>query len=351
MPATSPKRPTIKDVARVAGVSFKTVSRVINEQPGVSEPVRARVRAAIADLGYVVNYSARSLASGGSGTLGVVIPRITDPHTLDLISHIGSVCERCHLDVIIVTRPAVADELSMSSFVGHGLAGALLFVAPRRMGRYLPFVRALHIPTVVIESMRVDEHGRLLPVTVPCVSSDHRQGAAEGVRYLWELGHRRVAFVSGSPSSQSHLRELGYRDAMAACGMQVAPEYVRSGDWSWESGRAQMEALLALDAPPTAVFCASDNIALGAMRAVQRAGLRVPEDVSILGFDDITAAQHSDPPLTTIRQPSLQMVEMAVDLLRCGLEGEQVAARNHLLPTNLVPRESCAACGQEADPG
>jgi LacI family transcriptional regulator len=338
----SSKRPTIKDVARVAGVSFKTVSRVINEQPGVSDVVRERVRAAVAELGYVVNYSARSLVTGGTRTLGVVIPRMTDPHGLDLIAHIGSVCEQRQLDLIIVTRPAVADELSMSSFVGHGLAGALLFVAPRHMGRYLPFVRALHIPTVVIESMRVDEQGRLLPAAVPCVSSDHRGGAAEGVAYLCALGHRRVAFLGGSPSSQSRLRELGYRDALAERGMGLIPEYVRPGDWSWESGCAQMAALLALDAPPTAVFCASDNVALGAMRAVQRSGLRVPEDVSILGFDDITAAQHSDPSLSTIRQPSLRMVEIAIDLLERGLEGEELAAGNHLLPTSLVPRGSCA---------
>jgi LacI family transcriptional regulator len=152
-----PDRPTIKDVARHAGVSFKTVSRVINEQKGVRDEVRARVRASIVELGYVVNYSARSLATGGSHTLGVVIPRITDPYTFQMIHHVGAVSEAAGLGVIILTRPTLTDKLSLSNFIGHGLVGALLLLAPRSIDAYLPIIRTLGIPAAVIETQFLDE--------------------------------------------------------------------------------------------------------------------------------------------------------------------------------------------------
>jgi DNA-binding LacI/PurR family transcriptional regulator len=146
------RRPTIKDVARRAGVSFKTVSRVLNEQSGVRDQVRVRVRQAIADLGYVVNYSARTLASNTNRTIGVVVSRITDPRVFDLLHHIGEVSEQYRVGIMILTRPSFSNEITLSSFVGHGMVGSLLLISPRSVEPYLPIVDALQIPTVVCES-------------------------------------------------------------------------------------------------------------------------------------------------------------------------------------------------------
>jgi DNA-binding LacI/PurR family transcriptional regulator len=337
------RRPTIKDVARRAGVSFKTVSRVINEQDGVRDEVRARVRQAVAELGYVVNYSARTLASGTNRTIGVVIPRITDPRVFDLLHHIGEVSEQYRVGVIILTRPTLSDEITVSNFVGHGMVGALLLISPLSIEPYLPIVQALQIPTIVCESVFVDLEGRMLDIKLPCIASDNRGGARQGVDYLFHLGHRRIAYISGGDVGQNRLRFLGYCDALAAHDVPSREEYVRPGDWSWESGHGQALKLLELPNPPTAILCASDNMALGAMRAVAERGLHVPSDVSILGFDDIPQAAYSDPPLSTIRQPAHAMVQMAIEVLICGMEGRQGPSGDAIMPTTLVERQSCVA--------
>ncbi|MHB1295883.1 MAG: LacI family DNA-binding transcriptional regulator [Anaerolineae bacterium] len=336
-------RPTMKDVAKLAGVSFKTVSRVVNGQEGVREELRERVRRAVGELGYVVNYSARSLASARVRTIGVMIPHITDPHSFELAYHVGEICEAQKVGVIILTRPILSDGITINNVVGHGLVGALLLVAPGSLEPFLPGVRAMGVPTVVIETPSVDTHGRPVTAALPCIASDNLQGGRDGTRYLLELGHRRIAFIGGPATSpQAQLRLLGYQDAHAAQGIACPESYVRPGRWTWDSGYAEARCLLALESRPTALFCASDSIALGAMRAVHDCGLRVPDDVSILGFDDISAAAQSTPPLTTMQQPSLAMVQQAVDLLLDALYGGPLPCESRLLPTTLQVRASCA---------
>lgn len=332
------KRPTIKDVASRAGVSFKTVSRVINGQRGVSQEVQERVRQAIAELGYVVNYSARSLAAGDSTVVGVVIPRITDPRSLDMIYHVGEVAERLDLGIIVLTRPTMDRDRGFGQFIGYGIVGSLMVVGPRSVAAYLPFVRAMGIPTVVVESLlEADADG-----AVPCVASDNYGGALAGVRYLCELGHRRIAFISGTDLSQNRLRYQGYRDALREVGVEPEEELIRAGQWTWQSGHEAARALCDLPEPPTAIFSANDTMALGAMCALRERGLRVPDDISILGFDDIPAAAGNRPALTTVRQPTTEMVERAFDLLLRARKGEDVPAENHVLPTELIIRRSCA---------
>ena len=344
------KRPTIKDVAKRAGVSFKTVSRVVNGQGGVRDEVRARVREVIAELGYVVNYSARSLASGRSHAIGVVIPRITDPHSFEVVHHIGEISERHKVGVVILTRPTLSDELSMSNFMGHGIVGSLLLFSPRSIAPYLPVIRALNIPTVVVETPIIDERGPVAQSPIPYVVCDNRQGAYAGVRYLLDLGHRRIGFISGGEIAQSRLRLWGYGDALASYSLPLREEYVRPGRWAWESGHEQALALVKLSQPPTAIFCANDAMALGAMRALTERGWHVPEDMSILGFDDIQSAAQSAPPLSTVKQPAFEMVELAVEFLLRAMDGGDLSTANQILPTTLVLRGSCAVPAV-SDPG
>lgn len=334
-------RPTIKDVARLAGVSFKTVSRVINGQDGVREEVRARVRAAIAELGYVVNYSARSLASGQPRTIGVVIPRITDPHLFNLVYQIGEVCEQRGLSVIILAGPTMTDELSMSNFIGHGIVGALLLISPLSVDAYRPIAQALGIPALVMETLFVDDCDSAMQIAMPCVASDGRCGAYEGVEYLLRLGHRRIGYINGSYGGQGRLRLAGYRDALADHDLPYDEELVLPGDWTWDTGYALAPRFLDMERPPTAIFCANDLMALAAMRALRENGLQVPQDISILGFDDIPSAALSDPPLTTVRQMAPDMARMAIDLLSRAMDGEEISVENHLMPTVLIERASC----------
>jgi DNA-binding LacI/PurR family transcriptional regulator len=149
--------------------------------------------------------------------------------------------------------------------------------------------------------------------------------------------------LSGTDLGQNRLRFLGYRDALAAHSMCLVDEYVRHGDWSWESGYQQTLRLMELPHPPTAILCASDNMALGAMRAVAERGLRVPTDVSILGFDDIPAASNSDPPLSTIKQPAHAMVQTAIEALIRRMDGQQEPPSTIIMPTTLIERQSCAS--------
>lgn len=338
-----PSRPTIKDVAKHAGVSFKTVSRVINGQKGVREEVRARVRAAVAELGYVVNYSARALAAGHSRTLGVVIPRITDPYVFQMMHHVGSICEATNLGVIILTRPSLTNELSISNFIGHGIVGSLLLVAPHSIEPYLPIIRTLGIPAVMMESQFLGDPDRPLDLPIPCVASDNRRGAYEAVSYLASLGHRHIATITGGTAPQARLRLQGYDDALAAHRLPHMKEHVRHGRFTWESGYDQALALLDTEPMPTAIFGASDAMALGAMRACSDRGLRVPEDISIVGFDDIPDAASSSPPLTTMRQQAFEMARSAIHILQRAMEeGESPPPHIRTLPTDLVIRESCA---------
>lgn len=336
------KRPTIKDVAELAGVSFKTVSRVINDQPGVSEEMKERVQAAIDELGYVVNYSARSLASGQRHAIGVVIPRFTDPRVLDLVYHIGDLTETHKLPLIILNRPDLRDESGVQSFIGSGLLAALLLVAPRSLDRYLPLIQSLQIPTAVIESRVEPEPGQEVDVPIPCIVSDNRGGAERGVECLIELGHRRIAYISGTSSSQSRLRLAGYRQALRNHGLAFRKDYVLAGGWTWSSGYECACQAVQLSEPPTALFCANDNMALGSMCALKERGYVVPEDMSILGFDDIPAARWSQPALSTVRQQTKAMVAQAIDLLLRARDGERVESGVRALKTELIERASCA---------
>lgn len=326
----------------MADVSFKTVSRVINGQDGVRTETRERVLAAIADIGYVVNYSARSLAAGHNRTVGVVIPRITDPHTFHLAYHIGQLGEQCDCDVIILTSPSLADKDRVSSFIGHGIIGALLLIAPVSLEPYMPIIEALSLPAVMAETQFADEAGSPLSIPIPSVASDNRNGAREGVAHLIGLGHRRIGFIGGRDANQGRLRLMGYRDALRDGDISATPEYILPGSWTWDSGYAQAGRLLDLPQPPTAIFCANDNMALGAMRAIKERDLRVPEDISLLGFDDIPAAAMSDPPLSTVRQPAEEMMRLAFDLLVREMDDEHVPPRSYMLPTTLVVRSTCA---------
>jgi LacI family transcriptional regulator len=314
-------RTTIDDVAARAGVSIKTVSRVMNDEPGVRTETRQRVREAMAALNYQPSLPARSLAGRRSNLIGLVYENPSANYVFDVqsgamakcrdsnlrlfiqscndlgtepIAEIMAMLEQTHVDGLVLTPPLSAD---------HALIGAL-------DERHLPFVR------IAPDDMA---HGS------PAVEMDDQAAAQEMTAYLFDLGHRDVAFVSGHPGHHSsRLRLAGYRAERERRGLPVKSERVEQGFNTVESGIEAGHRLLEGKSPPSAIFASNDDMAAGVLRIAHELGLEVPGSLSVAGFDDSQLAKIVWPPLTTVRQPSYDMAYAATDLLISRLKGQAV---------------------------
>jgi len=306
----------IRDVARACGVSVATVSRALNDRPEVSAVTRSRVVETARRLGYAPNSQARALVRRRSDTVGLiwdtayVRTRGRQPFLQDLVVAVKLALADTGYHLLLLSPPGT--DASPDAFVRvadqHSLDGLLLM----GVDEHLPAVDGL------IASGRACV-GLDLPVSGPratYVSTDNRGGAMLAAEHLVGLGHRRIATITGPPDQlPSIAREQGFHDAMAASQLPVPPEHVVHGDFFFASGVAAMERLLQLPEPPTAVFAAGDQMAVGALRALESAGRAVPGDVSVVGFDDVEIASMSRPALTTVAQDYLAMGQAAVDLL------------------------------------
>jgi LacI family transcriptional regulator len=335
------KRITSQDVADLAGVSRTTVSFVLNDVKGmnISSETRQKVLEAAENLGYIPDASAQALASRRTKAIGLVMTR--SPH------HIAT-------DAFL---PQIMGGL-MEVVKEHKLR--LLFESvevEHQDQAYLELARAKHIDGMILLTPRIDDAGlkKLEQVDIPTVlmgelkgtnlysvDVDNRQAAQDAVQYLLDLGHTRIACIANAPQNftSSVDRTLGYKDALAAAGITFDDRLIRYGDFDPQSGYKEMKFLLS-GPPLTAVFVASDNVAIGAKAALREAGLRVPDDISMIGFDDIPWAQYSDPPLTTMRLPAQELARTACTVLMDLLEGKEPPARKQILETELVIRKSC----------
>ncbi|GGJ70665.1 LacI family DNA-binding transcriptional regulator [Deinococcus aquiradiocola] len=337
----APTSVTINDVARRAGVSVMTVSNVVNGKTSVRPTTRQRVLDAIEATGYRVNPMARALAGGRNRLLSVIAPQLNLPYVSEVLQGATQAAERLGYDlVVMMIGERNTSDLSVMSRLS---AGALL-IQPSRRGR----VRRLHLPQHVVS---VDG-----PSDLPLVV-DNYGGARQAMQHLLALGHTRIGFVSGlhsenilsgdTPEAQLWDRDdaserlRGYHDSMALAGLDVPQGYVQHGDYLKESGEVAVRALLALPRPPTALFVSGDAMALGAMHVAQDLGLHVPQDLSIVGFDDLPIAAASRPGLTTVRQPLQHMGETAVQMLIDLVDGQPVTLPPPF-PTELAVRESTA---------
>jgi LacI family transcriptional regulator len=335
------KRVTSQDVANLAGVSRTTVSFVLNNVKGfhVTSETRQKVLEAAEKLSYIPNASAQALASRRSRAIGLVMTR--SPH------HIAT---DAFLPIILGGLMEVVKERKLR----------LLFesVEVEHQDRaYLELARAKHIDGMILLTPRIDDTGlkKLSQVEIPTVlmgeltgsglysvDIDNRLAADNAVQYLVTLGHTRIACITNASRSYSaaYDRILGYQDALTRAGIRYDDRLVRYADFDPESGFQEMKSLLAED-KFTAVFVASDNVAIGAKAAIREAGIRVPEDISMVGFDDIPWAQFADPPLTTVRLPASELARTACVVLMDLLQGKEPASRRLLLATELIIRKSC----------
>lgn len=330
---------TIFDVAREAGVSYSTVSRVVNNFPRVNPETRARVQATMEKLGYVANLQARSLAGGRSGMLGLLVYDLESSYMTELVRGVDAEVSALDYDLMLATtHQRRQKESTYVTRLARGLVDGLLIVLPRSLDAYLKELQTLQVPYVLIDyaATSTPQHH--------AVSATNFQGMQTGVEHLLALGHRRIGFITGRLETDSaRTRLAGYKAALNAYHIPIDPTLIGEGDFLEDTGYICGQQLLDLGTPPTAIVASSDTSAFGVIRAITERGLRVPDDISVMGFDDLPEASYMYPPLTTVRQPVREMGRVATRLLVEAIMTPTMTPRQVLLPTELVVRHSTAA--------
>jgi DNA-binding LacI/PurR family transcriptional regulator len=342
--ARAAHRTTIRDVAAHAGVSFKSVSNVVNDRPYVSEDLRTRVQRAIDDLGYRPHSIARSLASRRSDHLGIVVrASATESHADPFLSQVllgACAIAGAHgfgmlVQVLLSEEPIVR----YADIFDHRQVDGVILFSPRIDDGPDTDEKAAHdLPAVRI--------GRAAAGTnAMAVDGDDEQGAFTAVSHLAALGHKRIGMVANAAISYtvSATRIHGYKRALATHGLEGDDTLLTSGHFTVQSGYDGMARLLDLQEPPTAVFVSSDRMALGAMRAAADRGFHIPEDVAIVGYDDLFIGEFLTPRLTTVRAPIDAISSRATEMLIAAVRGQHVDPRQVIFPTELVVRQSCGA--------
>lgn len=339
---------TIKDVARAAKVSVATVSRALNGHDNVAAEVRRRVAAVAAELRYTPHAAARSLSSRRTHTLGVVLPDLYGEFFSELVRGIDQTAREYGLHLLVSSYHGHPDEQGAALRSMRGRVDGLLVMSPFVASQALPREDfAPTLPMVLINTQAVAEDGATLNI-------DNHGGAMAMVAHLVACGHRRIAFIAGPADNfDAHERLRGYREALARH-LPDAHEWVLQGDFDEASGHRAGQALVAADARPDAVFAANDMMALGCLFAFAQAGVRVPQDIALAGFDDIPLARYVHPGLTTIRVDIAELGARAVRMLQGRMH--QPRSRQPrmpppvlpdpgpvTLPTELIVRESCVA--------
>jgi DNA-binding LacI/PurR family transcriptional regulator len=336
--ASGRTRPTIYDVARHAGVSTATVSRALNGTGQIAPATRATIEAAVEELGYRPNTIARSLVTKSTQTIALLLPDITNPFYAALVSGIQQSALSHGRTMLLCTTESdpEREEHYLRVLQAKQVDGALvdgLVLPPDRIARFVED----GFPIVCLDR---DIDAR----SIPLVQVDNRAGGRLATEHLIELGHTRVAHVTGAGElGISDERLAGYRDALTAARIEPDFELVAEGRFTEEGGHHAARALLERHPDLTAIFAANDLSALGVLNAVAETDRTVPDDVSVVGFDDLRLAAYTSPPLTTVRQPGVEIARLATEILIGLTEGKQAERMRHLLEPELVVRGSTRA--------
>ncbi|KLU60603.1 HTH-type transcriptional repressor CytR [Peptococcaceae bacterium CEB3] len=326
----------MSDVAKRANVSTATVSRVLSKEGYVSEETRNKVLEAIDILGYTPNRLASNFRKSSSHTVLAIIPDITNPFFSEVVKGLEKVAaERGYHVLLGDTGNSLHVERDLMELVREQVADGVILATARvtneeieKLGRGLPIVVACEY---------------FDGISIPTVSIDNVVAAREATQYLIDCGHRRIAFISGRFNivlNRDRIR--GYRQALEYNGLHVHEGLIQEGDWTMESGMNAMSRILAMDQLPTAVFAASDEMAVGALKSLKAKGLRVPDDMSVMGFDDISLSEMVEPELSTVQQPKRELGELAIRMLLNIIEGKKLERTQVILSHRLVIRGSTA---------
>ncbi|MBS3967193.1 MAG: LacI family DNA-binding transcriptional regulator [Truepera sp.] len=335
------KRSTSQQVAKKAGVSRSTVSLILNNAPGMkfAERTRARVLQAALELGYVPDAAARTLASGRTGTVGLIVNHaehlLVDAFIPQVLYSLIKVSHERGFRTLVETPEDVSQPEAYINLVRAKQIDGLVVINPRPNDEGLRQLNQEGFPLVTLGKLR-DAGG---------YSVSHRTGVREAMQHLIKLGHRRIAHITFAPLGygSSDRRLESYRRTLADAGSAADPELVRYGNYSAASGFAAMRSLLTEQPYPTALFAGNDTIALGALAALHQHGLRVPEDIAVVGYDDIPTAAYAVPPLTTVRAPATEQGRLAGEMVLDLIAGQPVPSPRLLLDTELIVRDSCGA--------
>lgn len=333
---------SIKDVALRARVSTTTVSHVVNRTRFVSDPVRHEVEAAIRELNYVPSAVARSLKSNSTKTIGMLIPNCSNPYFAEIVRSVEDHCFGAGYTLILCNTDDEPHRQSayLQALTEKRIDGMIIIST----GEGKDFQRMLHglpIPMVLLDR-EIDE------VNCDLVETAHLQGGLIATEHLIGLGHRRIACLAGPANLNSSAQRIeGWRSALANAGLAAPPELLWHSDFTSQGGFNTMQAILASPLAPTAVFVCNDLMSIGALSAAHQAGIQIPQQMSLIGFDDIELAQFASPALTTIAQPKQRIGIAAVDMVLERIQGGRVQARQVILLPELIVRNSTAVVRQD----
>ncbi|WP_405793398.1 LacI family DNA-binding transcriptional regulator [Streptomyces sp. NBC_01506] len=332
-------QPTLEEVAALAGVGRGTVSRVINNSPRVKDSTRQLVQHAITELGYIPNRAARALAGSRTDAVALVIPEtekrfFAEPYFSDVLQGVGSGLADTEMQLLLTLVRTENERRRFLQYARAGRVDGVLLVSVHGSDPLPDLLAEMGLPTVLSGRRSADE-------SVSYVDSDNVGGARRAVRHLAETGRRRIATITGPLDMYvAQCRLGGYREAVASAGGDQDPSWTAHGDFTEESGRRAMAELLARHPDLDAVFAASDVMAAGALHSLRAAGRRVPHDVAVVGFDDSPIARHTDPALTSVRQPVEEMGRAMARVLLEGINDPGSPHQHAVLPTELVRRAS-----------
>lgn len=334
---------TIKEVAERAGVSLMTVSRVLNKQSVVREETRVRVENAMRDLNYRPNMLARGLAGGNSIFIGLVHANPSDGYLSEFLVGALNSCRQAGHHLVLEDLSVDSGNKSQADVETHlrsiGLDGIIVTPPLSENPKVVEALRVLGTPFVLVA------HGNETPVDL-AIGIDDKAAAQSMTRYLIEKGHKRIGFIIGAPDqSSSQRRHAGYMAAMQESGLSVSETDVVQGAFTYRSGMQAAEKLLSSTRPPTAIFASNDDMAAGVIATAHQRGLRIPQDLSVVGFDDTPIATAIWPQLTTIRQPIADMATRAVDMLSVTVttNGDKNLEKNQILDVVIIERETVGA--------
>lgn len=324
---------TIQDVARNAGTSVSTVSRVLNGKVDVASETQARILSVIQEMGFTTNLAARSMRSQKKNLIGLIMPDIAYPYAIEVMKGVNRAIAESPYDLLVYTTGDVRKsdqfihEQKYVSLLTNSIADGVIIVAPVA-GEF-----SVDAPVVSIDPV-------LSNPNYPAVHATNFQGATDAMEYLLSLGHRRIGFISGRTELESSIRRLkGYHEALQKAGLPQDESLVFSGDFTAESGVNGARILLTMKDPPSAIFASNDQMAMGVYQVASEMGLRIPDDLSVVGFDNITESKYMD--LTTVDQFISEMGYIATQMLFKIITGEALSEPIHKIQTQLVIRNSC----------
>lgn len=327
-----PKSITIQSVAKAAGVSVSTVSRVLNGKDDVSLETGEKVRQVVGRLGYVSSLAARGMRSHRTNVIGLVMPNVSLSYCHEVMTGVNQAIAQLDKNLLIYTGGGMNDkdhECAYVTLLNSGIADGVIVVTPSAT------TFTMHAPLVIIDPNNASP-------AYPAVFSSNREGAMEAMKYLLSLGHRRIGHITGRLDLFSANERLqGYKDSLAAAGIPYDPELVAIGDYTPEIGEKCAYDLLTLPHPPTAIFAANDASALGVYHTAEMLGLRIPQDLSVVGFDNIHESAFMIPPLTTVDQFLVDMGVIATEMIVKLINGEELPSQSHIIQTQLRIRASC----------